>query len=197
MLWDKHMLYNVWNKVYRLDIIRENNIFFPKYNFGEDMDFNIEYLKYVNRFYNSSTPYYHYIKERMNSITTKYNDRLFEIRIKEYYKFNSYLKEQGLEGEKSREFSSRRFLERAIGCIENICGSDLRLSVKRDKVKLICTNKLVIETIKIAKFKSIKMKILVTLVESKNITLIYLFFRSVSIIRKRFPNIFNKLKNSR
>ena len=64
-LWDKHMLYNIWNKVYVKEILEENNIEFPEYNFGEDMEFNKLYLSSISSFYNSDRCFYHYINQQL------------------------------------------------------------------------------------------------------------------------------------
>ena len=64
MLWDKHILYNVWNKLYLNDIIKKYDIKFPQYNWGEDIQFNRDYLYRINSLYNSEKCYYHYIRER-------------------------------------------------------------------------------------------------------------------------------------
>ena len=196
-LWDKHMLYNVWNKVYVSKIIKNNKIKFPDFNFGEDMHFNMEYLKFVNSFYNSKLPFYHYIKERGESITAKYNETLFKVRIAEFYKFNEYFKSNNIKEKDYLEFSSRRFIERVVGCIENICGSQISKKEKMLKIKEITENELVKRTILISKPKSKKMKILIKIIKTKNVLLIFYAFNLLSKIRKKMPALFNKLKNRR
>lgn len=51
-LWDNTMLYNIWNKIYLTKIIKENEITFPNYNWGEDVEFNRIYLSKINNMYN-------------------------------------------------------------------------------------------------------------------------------------------------
>lgn len=196
-LWDKHMLYNIWNKIYLNKIIKKNKIQFPDFNFGEDMHFNIEYLKYVNKFYNSTQCFYHYIKERKGSITNKYNEQLFSIRIKEYNTFNEYFENLGLEKDDYIEFSSRRFIERVLGCIENICASNLKISLKLKKIKTIIKNETTIETLKFNKSKSKKMKILLIPIKIKSTILTFLMVSIISVIRNLNPALFNNLKNKR
>lgn len=196
-LWDTHMLYNIWNKVYLKNIIDENKIEFSDLNFGEDMIFNMHYLNHVDKFFNSSNIYYHYVKERKNSITTKYNHDLFNIRIKEYYMFNEYFQINGISQKEYSEFSSRRYIERILGCIENICGSDLKLIEKKREIKKIISFHVTKETVKVAEPRSKKIKIMLIPVKMRmpNITL----FMGVMInkIRKNNPALFNQLKNRR
>lgn len=60
------------NKLYRLDIIKKNHLEFEKnINNGEDLLFNLEYLKYVKLsgiFINR--PMYHYMRENTDSLST-------------------------------------------------------------------------------------------------------------------------------
>ena len=196
-LWDKHMLYNVWNKVYLLSVIKNNKLMFPNYSFGEDMSFNIMYLSYINKFYNSNKCFYHYIKEREGSITSKYNSELFDIRVREYYQFNKYFEENGLSKEEYLEFSSRRFIERVLGCIENICGSNLSSKDKRNEIKKIVRHELISKTLFVAKLNSKKIKIMMIPIRLKFIWMVYMMGLLINKIRVSNPSLFNKLKNKR
>lgn len=196
-LWDTHMLYNIWNKIYINEIIQKNKIEFPAKNFGEDMEFNREYLRYVDKMYNSEKCFYHYIKERKGSITAKYKENLFNIRVKEYYEFNQYFSKNNLKEEEYIEFSSRRFIERVLGCVENICGSELSPKEKKIKLKEIINHKLTKETLKIAKLKTKKIKIMMFPLRIRSTWLLYVMGMTISKIRKANPQLFNKLKNHR
>lgn len=58
----KNNLFNVnWNKIYLLDIIKDNNVRFDKnYKLGEDARFNLEYFRYVNNASFVDEVIYHY-----------------------------------------------------------------------------------------------------------------------------------------
>lgn len=196
-LWDKHMLYNIWNKVYIKDIIIKNKIRFPNYNFGEDMEFNKKYLDKISIFINSNQCFYHYIKERNGSLTTNYNDELFDIRVKEYIEFNQYFKYRGLKESDYLEFSSRRFIERVLGCVENICSCKIFFNEKRKKLWDIINNNYVRESLKYAKPRSKKIKIMLIPIKIKSAYLLLLMGNFISIIRRKMPGFFNKLKNNR
>lgn len=62
----------LWNKMYNLSIIKENNIAFnPQIKIMEDFLFNIEYVEYVENIQIIKKPLYHYIENpngAMNSI---------------------------------------------------------------------------------------------------------------------------------
>lgn len=57
------LLYAPYNKLYKADIIKENNISFPVgCSYGEDLLFNFQYLEYVERISMVSMPSYHYME---------------------------------------------------------------------------------------------------------------------------------------
>lgn len=54
-------LYQVWNKLYRADIIREHQLFFDEgVNFGEDLMFNLRYFSRINQIKFINQPLYIY-----------------------------------------------------------------------------------------------------------------------------------------
>ena len=57
------LLYALWNKIYRTDIIKQHNIqFHPDVKYGEDLIFNLEYFKYIQKIYYLREPLYEYVR---------------------------------------------------------------------------------------------------------------------------------------
>lgn len=55
----------LWNKLYRMDIIREHQIRMdPAINWCEDFLFNLEYIRHAHSFYALQTPLYYYVKRK-------------------------------------------------------------------------------------------------------------------------------------
>ena len=55
----------VWNKFFRLDIIRANGLEFPRHlDWCEDFLFNLEYLQYAEQIYILKEPLYYYVKTK-------------------------------------------------------------------------------------------------------------------------------------
>lgn len=197
-LWDNTMLYNIWNKVYLKRIINENKIKFIGHNWGEDVLFNQTYLKFINNFYNSNKAFYHYIREREGALTKNYKENLFSIRKQEYYDFNNYFKEfYDLNDTAYLEFSSRRFIERMLGCIENIYCIKMSFHKRYKEIERIIKDPLTRETLKKVKPKSKKTKIALIPIKIKS-TLITMFMgKTFHYIKIKHPSIFNSLKNRR
>lgn len=196
-MWDAHMLYNIWNKVYLKEIIDKYEIRFPEYNWGEDVQFNREYLMHINNMYNSSSAFYHYVRERNGAVTKKYKADFFEIRKKEFFEFNDYFEKWGISKDIYYEFSCRRFIERVLGCIENEFNSEDHFKKRYKKVKEMLKDPLTIETVKITKPRSKKIKIALFLVKNKLYFFTYIMGYIVNFIKSRNPSLFNKLKNRR
>lgn len=66
---DDGLMYNLWNKIYRLDIINQNNLRFREdLRFGEDLVFILHYLKYSNKLQIISDALYDYQADSDSSI---------------------------------------------------------------------------------------------------------------------------------
>ena len=69
----KGFLSVVWNKIYDMEILKNNNLKFDEdINFGEDLVFNLEYLKLgIEKFKSVSAPLYHYIWRQRGRLQNK------------------------------------------------------------------------------------------------------------------------------
>lgn len=64
---------NVWDKIYRLDLIRLYNLGFQEGMLYEDADFLLRYILVTNKVFVSNRVVYHYNLENQNSITKSIN----------------------------------------------------------------------------------------------------------------------------
>lgn len=199
ILWDKHQLYNVVNKLYIRDIIEKNNIRFPNHNFGEDIEFNRQYLLKINSMYNSSECYYHYVREREGAATQKFIHNLFDIRIKEHGEFKEYFDLYGVEQKDYIEFTSRRHVERTLGCLDNLFKPACNMSFleKYKNVKRIIYDGNTRESLKYAKSTSKKIKVLLFPYKIRSVLLAMAMGKILFISKEKMPILFNKLKNRR
>ena len=69
------MLYTVWNKIYRREFLLENNLSFEQYELGEDVRFNLDVYRNVNKIYLSQDSYYVYVIGRNGSAMSGYNPK--------------------------------------------------------------------------------------------------------------------------
>ena len=198
-LWENTMMYNIWNKIYIKSIIDKNKIKFKKQNYAEDVEFNKEYFKYVERCYCSDKCYYHYIRERDGAATNKFVEGFFEFREEEYLLYDRYFSSIGYDRKEYIEYISRRFIERTMGCCESIFEKNCNLN-KKEKylyVKNILNNNNVKEAIKNMKPQSKKIKIMLIPYKLRSANLEIILSKMISIVKCKFPATFNKLKNER
>lgn len=85
---DDHFIYDfVWNKVYKLEIIRKHGIQFDESRrTWEDRPFLVEYLKYCNTFYSVDQYFYNYVYSP-NSLSQQYNENFFRIIIDNFQQY--------------------------------------------------------------------------------------------------------------
>lgn len=92
------LFHSIWNKIYKLDIIKSNKITFDEsVKNGEDLIFNLQYLQYVNRYAVLEESYYHYRKEDgSQSITGRQKGaiKIFANRKAMYSSLRNYIKEE-------------------------------------------------------------------------------------------------------
>lgn len=88
------LFHSLWNKIYRASIIKDNNIRFrDNIKNGEDLIFNLEYMRYASK-YNviPDTLYYYKRATESDSVTSKKNaaNRIFEYRKAMYSALKVY-----------------------------------------------------------------------------------------------------------
>jgi len=200
-LWNKSLMYNACNKLYRLDIVKSHNILFStNLIMGEDCDFTNQYFMHCNSFYVLSDHFYHYIRERIGSATSSYISDWFKIRLEEHERFINFFYNCGIYNSEAKEFVSRRFIERVVGCIENELNTTkntVSLIKKVKNIKYMISHLHTRESLKYAKLTSKKMQIIVLPIRFNSVSMTYAVGMLISVVRKKLPDIFIKLKQSR
>ena len=198
-LWDSNLMYSSCNKLFSLDVIKKNQIYFQNKDFGEDLTFVCDFSKKCNSIITLDQCLYTYREHRIDSQSKKIRDDLFEIRKDEFYELRRYFYDMDSLNDNAIEYISTRFVERVIGCIENEA-SLWNLKPVRNKLKKICSiieDNTVQKSIRCSKLKSKEMKILAWLVKNKMTYSLYNLGVLISIVRNVFPKLFIILKMHR
>lgn len=197
-LFDKNLLYTPWNKLYRSDYILQNNIRFSP-TLWDDFPFNLDVIRNISRVTVTDKQYYHFIRKRAESETAAYRPNMYEKREEEHGWMVELYKAWGVSDAASMEFIARRYVERFVGCIENLTNPKCSLShkEKRKAVKAMLHNGRVGEMVKIARPRSAYMKLLLVPVRMKNVTLTLLEGKAISFVKCRSTKMFAKLKAGR
>lgn len=197
-LFDKNMLYPPWNKLYLASTIREKKLYFPK-TLWDDFPFNLSFIRDVERVAVTSKQYYHFLRARAESETAKYIPTMYEKREEEHGWMLELYGYWGVDDKYSHEMIARRYLERLIGCFENLTNPRCNLSnqEKRQKVKEMSTSSRVCQALCIANPKSIYMKALLIPVKLSNVSLILLEAKVISFVKGNYARLFAQLKAKR
>lgn len=198
LLFDRNLLYTPWNKLYLADYVKTNKLYFPK-TLWDDFPFNLSVVKDIERVAVSSEKYYHFIRKRAESETAKYNKNMFEKREEEHGWMVDLYKYWGIESEESQEFIARRYIERIIGCIENVTNKNCTLTAKekRAEIKKMITSKTATWAVHTAKPNSKYMKILLIPIKMKAVLLTKWQSQFISWVKRTNTKSFAKLKAKR
>lgn len=198
-MWDSDIMSNVWNKVYRMSLIKDKELRYRNgHVYTEDRVFNRLFLENCESVALTQECLYYYVRERVGSTTEKYRDDYFSIRLKEYKELQIHFKKMGIWDERSKEYVCREFTERIAGCIENIFhAEEISNREKYRRIRQVIHHKDVRMAVKYAKCHSLKMRIFVFPMRCNWSLGTYIMGMTIYLIRKSNPVLFHKLKNSR
>ena len=197
-LFDRNLLYTPWNKLFSHEYIKEKGIRFRNV-FWDDFPFNLDVIRDVERVVLLENEYYHFMRARAESETAKYRSDMYAKREEEHGWMTDLYDYWNLSDEKSNEMIQRRYIERVIGCVENVTNPACTLSAKEKKaeIKKIISSDRVRKAIKEAKPHSTMMKMMLVPIKWRNTTLTYWEGSFISKVKKKNTKMFAKLKANR
>lgn len=127
------------NKMYRTEMIKKNNLSFVSERafYGEDLVFNLNFFQFANRIMILDKALYHYRKDVSTSLTTRYRDNLYEMRLNLYNYISEYVQKYNTEhNEKYNVALQGRIYYETPSTIRNECHYS-NLSSQIDVIKKI------------------------------------------------------------
>ena len=197
-LFDKNLLYTPWNKLYLSEYIHQYHLRFPQ-TFWDDFPFNLSVVENVERVVVTSRQYYHFIRARAESETAAYRPDMYQKREEEHGWLVNLYKKWRIMTPETKEMLARRYIERFIGCVENLTNPrcDLTYRDKRKEVKKMLGKKRVEKMVTLACPRSLYMKVMLIPIKIKNITLTLLEAQIITFVKTRNTKLFSKLKAGR
>ena len=197
-LFDKNLLYTPWNKLYSGVYLREHGIRFSD-TFWDDFPFNLSVVRDVERVAVTATPYYHFMRARAESETAKYRADMYDKREEEHGWMEELFAYWKVDNEGTREFIARRYIERVIGCVENVANPACTLSTKEkvQEIGRIIADEKVRKLLKVMVPRSAYMKVMLIPVRMNSAFLTYLEGVVISKVRRGNVKTFAKLKAER
>lgn len=128
-LMNKQLMYVVWNKCYRRDIIINNDIRFKNYRSCEDRIFNLDYYKHCSVVVMNSKIEYVYNFDGGLGITNQYNENKFAT-FKEFYERSNAITNSG-----DKPGMAALLLKGTVSVIFSILETD-KISRKQKKIEI-------------------------------------------------------------
>ena len=196
---DRNMFYPPWNKMYRLSYLKERNITFP-ITYRDDFPFVLSVIKDIENVTYTKNQYYHFLRKRSDSETQKFVENLYEKREEEHIEMLSLFSYWGLQNDKnSIEMISRRYIDRVIECIVNLFNKECKLSSneKESMIYKYLNNDNFNKCIKNANPKKLYLKIIYSILKTKNVYLCYIMAKFINFVKKKNIKLFSVLKTNR
>ncbi|MCC5894493.1 MAG: glycosyltransferase family 2 protein [Alkalibacterium sp.] len=190
-LLEKQLMYVIWNKVYKLSIVKENNITFPNYSSCEDRLFNLQYFHHVESCQVLSDVLYHYTFDGRNSLTNRFLPNKFET-FEEFYRTLLNLTN------KHEDISSALFLKGTMSCIIPFHSEEYPYSFneKRKNIKRILRHPSVVKAAQMSATNSLMRKVMAGLFKSKSVSLNFVVSYMMFHVSHLSPKLIEKLKGN-
>jgi len=197
-LFDKNLLYTPWNKLYLRSYIEESHLRFPK-TLWDDFPFNISVVRDIERVAVTQERFYHFLRARSESETAKYVESMYEKREEEHGWLIALYNDWGLRDKKSREFIARRYVERLVGCVENLTNPNCTLTrtQKYSRVKKMLSSPRLKASLKYARPKTALLRAMLIPYRLKSASLALIQSRVITRVKLKNTRLFATLKANR
>ncbi len=197
-LFDKNQFYPPWNKLYLRSYVEGHGLRFPS-TFWDDFPFVLSVLRDVDRVGVTDTPYYHFIRARAESETSRYREGMYEKREDEHAWMLDLYRHWNVCDERSMEVVYRRYAERLIGCIENVTCADCKLSraERREAVRRMVETPQARLAVEKAVPRSLMMRVMLWPIRGGHPWVAYMEGRVISFVKRHSTKLFSKLKACR
>ncbi len=157
-----------WGKIYKRDIILNNNISFDtKVAINEDLLFNLDYYSHCKTIAFEKDAVVMY-RQTAGSLSKRYYPELFDWYFKGYTQINKILIENKVYTDDNKTHFYKHFFGNVIECVTGLMKA--KSSERKEKLSVICNNDMVQESLSFA--NSWKLKMIVYSLKRKNISLL-------------------------
>jgi len=187
------------SKLYRLKLIREHGYRFTNTRMIEDVLFNLEVFRHVERVIVVSDCYYHYVQHSGETLTSKYYPDLFALMTLQHERKIELFTEWGILNNLFENQLLNIYLSHIFQCMLSLYITNCPLT-KREKhlrIREMLSHKSVQEVIRKVKPGSNDNSILHLLLNTGSPFLITSFCRTLAVARTRYARIFRILRGGR
>lgn len=198
-LFDNNLLYTPWNKLFLASYVNEKGLRFPN-TFWDDFPFCLSVIRDADKVVVSDKQYYHFMRARAESETAAYRSNMYEKREEEDgWMLELYQHWNYTDDAATNEMIARRYIERLIGCIENVTNPNCTLSTaeKKAEIKKMITSDRAREALSLMQPNSTMMKMLLVPIKAKNVDLTFMASKFISKVKSSNTKLFATLKSKR
>lgn len=184
---DSYLFNQIWNKIYKLDIIKENRISFDeKISIAEDLKFNIEYIFKCKKMFYLNDPLYFY---RVTGVGLGFKYRTDASVIK--LDLVKKLELNYIEHNFDMEYIYKNYIHQYFSYFSNIldCRSSLNKKEKKFKIKKIIKSDEFNRFINSVNISGTKQVLLFEILKTRNLFFIY--------NTSKLANIYDKVKKKK
>lgn len=204
LLWKTAMLEGPCNRLYKMSIVKENQLKFPQnISLGEDFLFNMKYYAQCNGAVFLSQKLYYYLQVSDQALTKIYRPDLFENQMMLIEEFMSFLQKYVVVTEQEDICMAEYTIAKAIRCIQEVIRDDIDLTEDEAKAQIavIINDKRVREAFQKSEYIDERYKWLRDAYIFSDVELIYLNFKAMASdskkikkdIKEQTPGIANRV----
>lgn len=155
-----------WCKLYSVKLIKSNNLYFShELNYGEDTYFNLDFLAKTKKIYFSSASFYHYVRDRNESLFSRFHRDTYEVHTLIYNKMRKLMIQQSCNTEAIARFERLYFSMLISGLHEYYRFYKQTTKTERKIMMIKISNNKYIKKYKIISMNNVKTKILLLLLK--------------------------------
>lgn len=192
-----HLMYVVWNKLFKSELLSENKIEFQDYLSGEDRLFNIHTFKHINSFGFIDKTYYRYFLRGQQTLANRYVNNRFEASLTCNIELIKSYKSMGLYNEQNKAYIDFVFIKGVMSCFTQLNSKACKMSLKEKKIYItdILNNEYVKSALSTQDDEVGYSKIINKILRSNNKTLIYLTAKGIFLMQFKFNTLYLNIKH--
>ncbi|MGL4830977.1 MAG: glycosyltransferase family 2 protein [Propionibacteriaceae bacterium] len=198
-LFENNLLNTPWNKLFLRSFVEEHGLRYPDH-FWDDTPFSLSVVRRVHKVAVSSTPYYHFLRKRSESLTSKYRPTAYEMNEQQQTQMIEVYREWGLlDDPTNASFLARRYIDRFFVSLENVVSPE-NTATRAEKIATIhdmLQNPRLRAALPIAKYPSPHMRVMLAPLRAASGSAVYAMMTSVAAIKRRNVRVFGWLKAHR
>ena len=191
----RNLIATPWNKVYKLSIIKGNNISFPNVA-NEDIYFNMDYLNAVNKIKIADKNLYNWNRGRIDSETSRVLDHsiVWDAKKSLFYKILSSIEDWDITESGYQQIYSY-YTERMILIAQIMVSKNTKFNVKIRDLNLLLNDSLSVESLDCGKSDSKIMNLALFPFKIRRAYIVYIEIKILSFLQETFDKEFIKIKS--